>query len=155
MTLWLWSLRHLQNASDANGTKLYQSNRQGVTFPLTDALCWLIASRQQILDTVELGKSGAADPSVAEELPGTLAFLTDLSQVQAARAAGETTRICSELVFGYQAQPVPNVDSTHLQAFTHLRCQLDASLYGFRLSKDRAANALTSVMIPEALDYPL
>lgn len=155
MTLWLWSLRHLQNASDPSGTKLYQSNRQGVTFPLTDALCWLIASRQQILDIVELGTSGAADPSVAEELPGTLAFLTDLTQIQAARAAGETTRICSELVFGYEAQAVADSDKTHLQAFVHLRCQLDASLYGFRMAKDRAANALTSVMIPEALDYPL
>jgi alkylation response protein AidB-like acyl-CoA dehydrogenase len=163
MSLWLWSLRHTQNATDANGAKLYQSNRHGVTFPLTDALCWLIASRQQILDVVELGKAGAADPSVADELPGTLAFLSDLCHVQAARAAGETARICSELIFGYQPQPAcaccggqaPDTDTSHLQAFTHLRAQLDNSLCGFRLAKDRAANSLTGVMIPEALDYPL
>ena len=163
MTLWLSSLRQLQGATDANGAKLYQSNRHGVTFPLTDALCWLIASRQQILDVVELATSGAHDPSVVEELPGALAFLTDLSHVQAARAAGEITRICSELVFGYQPAPACSCCSGHIQdaapspvqSFKHLRSQLDASLCGFRLAKDRAANSLTGVMIPEALDYPL
>ena len=153
MTLWLWTVRHLQGATDANGAKLYQSNRHGVTFPLTDALCWLIASRQQILDALNLAQSGAEDPSVAEELPGTLAFLTDLCQVQAARAAGETSRICSELVFGYQA--LPEGDASGLPAFVQTRSLIDGNLYGFRLAKDRAANALTRVMIPEALDYPV
>ena len=192
MALWLWTVRHLQNATDANGAKLYQSNRHGVTFPLTDALCWLLASRQQILDVVELGKSGAADPAVAEELPGALVFLSDLSHVQATRAAGETSRICSELVFGYNAQPEwteqacvacygnsdidaledlmpepvaadeapptkPELcpDTTRLHAFMRMRSRLDGCLYGYGLAKDRAANALTSVMIPEALDYPM
>ena len=201
MALWLWTARYLQTATDGNGSKLYQSNRQGITFPLADALCWLIASRQQVLDIVELGVSGAADPSVADELPGALAFLSDLCHVQAARAAGETARICSELVFGYnlhpewtaqacaacygsadldelegimpgfasaacgmaditpagQAHPTkagPCPDTTRLQAFLRMRAKLDGCLYGFGLAKDRAANALTSVMIPEALDYP-
>jgi alkylation response protein AidB-like acyl-CoA dehydrogenase len=159
MTLWLWTVRHLQTATDANGAKLYQSNRHGVTFPLTDALCWLIASRQQILDAVQLGQAGADDLAVAEELPGTLAFLTDLCHVQAARAAGETSRICSELVFGYHphsngTQP-PGSGESGLPEFIQLRSKLDACLYGFRLAKDRAANALTGVMIPEALDYPM
>jgi hypothetical protein len=36
-----------------------------------------------------------------------------------------------------------------------MRSQLDVGLHGFRLAKDRAANALTTVMIPEALDYPV
>ncbi|MEI8039122.1 MAG: acyl-CoA dehydrogenase family protein [Verrucomicrobiota bacterium] len=153
MTLWLWTVRHLQTATDANGAKLYQSNRHGVTFPLTDALCWLLASRQQILDTVQLATTGAEDPSVAEELPGTLAFLTDLCQVQAARAAGETSRICSELAFGYLPQPAG--EAAALPEFVRLRSRVDGSLYGFRLAKDRAANVLTSVMIPEALDYPM
>jgi hypothetical protein len=31
---------------------------------------------------------------------------------------------------------------------------VDASLAGSRLAKDRAADALVQVMIPEALDYP-
>ena len=163
MEFWLWTVRYMQNTADANGAKLYQSNRQGVTFPLTDALCWLIASRQQILDVVELGKSGAADPAVADELPGTLAFLTDLCHVQAARAVGETARICSELVFGYHPQPAcacgcapaSDPEASHLQTFISMRSKLDDGLHGFRLAKDRAANALTTVMIPEALDYPM
>ena len=32
-------------------------------------------------------------------------FFTDLCHVQAARAAGEVARICSELVFGYNRHP--------------------------------------------------
>ncbi len=44
MELWLWTLTHLQEATDADGGKLYHSNRQGVTFPLADALCWLLAA---------------------------------------------------------------------------------------------------------------
>ncbi|MCX6876292.1 MAG: acyl-CoA/acyl-ACP dehydrogenase [Verrucomicrobia bacterium] len=202
MALWLWSVRHLQTATDANGARLYQSNRQGITFPLADALCWLIASRQQILDVVDLGTAGEADPAVADELPGALAFLSDLCHVQAARAAGETARICSELVFGYNQHPAwtaqacaacyDTADLDHLEgimpgiasgtrgvadiistdqahpakagpcpdtsrfqsSFLRMRSKLDGCLYGFGLAKDRAANALTTVMIPEALDYP-
>jgi alkylation response protein AidB-like acyl-CoA dehydrogenase len=54
MHLWLWTLNHLKNSTDAEGHKLYHGQRQGVTFPLADALCWLLASRAQILDVVEL-----------------------------------------------------------------------------------------------------
>lgn len=201
MALWLWTVRHLQDATDANGTRLFQANRQGITFPLADALCWLLASRQQILDVVHLGQAAAGDPAVTDELPGALAFLTDLCRVQAARASGETSRICSELVFGYNAHPewteqacaacygaseldelegiMPGIASGargvadiapngqphpakagpcpstgRLQAFLRMRTRLDGCLHGFGLAKDRAANALTTVMIPEALDYP-
>jgi len=203
MALWLWTVRHLQDATDANGSKLFNSNRHGITFPLADALCWLIASRQQILDVVHLAATGADDVSVAEELPGTLPFLADLCHVQAARAAGETARICSELVFGYNRHPewtedacascygsadldalegiMPGIASgargvadiasagqahpakagpcptasARIQSFLRMRAKLDGCLYGFGLAKDRAANALTTVMIPEALDYPM
>ena len=89
MELWLWTLLHLQKASDAEGAKLYHGTRQGVTFPLADALCWLLASRSQILDVLELEAKGPENPVVAEGLSGLLAFLTDLCHVQAARAAGE------------------------------------------------------------------
>ena len=57
------------NAADADGEKLYQSSRQGVTFPLADALCWLLASRAQILDLMELEKKGPENPTLAEGLP--------------------------------------------------------------------------------------
>jgi len=105
MTLWLWTLRHLQEARDAEGNRLYHKSRQGVTFPLADALCWLLAARQLILDVVELDTQGAARSAWGSDLAGTVAFLTDLSHVQAAHAAGEAGRICAELVHGYQRHP--------------------------------------------------
>ncbi len=105
MKLWLWTYNHLQTATDADGVKLYSGARQGVTFPLADALCWLLASRQQTLDLMELEAKGPENPVVAEGLHGTLAFLTDLCHVQSARAAGEVGRICAELVYGYNRHP--------------------------------------------------
>ncbi len=202
MQMWMWTLKHLQQAVDADGVKLYHSNRQGVTFPLADALCWLLAARLMILDVLKLEEDGPANPTVAEGLPGLLNFMTDLCHVQAARAAGETGRICAELVFGYQRHPAwteescnscylsddldalegfipgiasgarlstdvieagkghpdkagPCVSFDGLEGFTRLRNKMDGCLTGVRLSKDRAADALAAVMIPEALDYPL
>jgi alkylation response protein AidB-like acyl-CoA dehydrogenase len=199
MTLWLWSLEHLLEATDADGDKLYQSARQGVTFSLADALCWLMASRCQILDLLELEAKGPKDPAVAEGLAGTLQFLSDLCHVQSARAAGEVSRICSELVYGYNRHPAWDVEgykdcflSDELDAaeclipglsgyatdvissntgahpvkagpcagcagsadFLHLQSRLTMCLTGSRLAKDRAAEAVAKVMIPEALDYP-
>jgi alkylation response protein AidB-like acyl-CoA dehydrogenase len=198
MQLWLWTLNYLQHATDAHGAKLYQSARQGVTFPLADALCWLLASRSQILDVLELERKGPENPALAEGLAGLIGFYTDLCHVQAARAAGEVGRISAELVHGYQRHPawgvegagscyqaedlvalegvmpglgavardVVDSDGTHppkagpcvrtdgLERFLHLRSKLDDCLTGAMLAKDRAAEALTRVMIPEALDYP-
>jgi alkylation response protein AidB-like acyl-CoA dehydrogenase len=201
MQLWLWSLNHLQKATDADGGKLYQGSRQGVTFPLADALCWLLASRCQILDLLELEKHGPEVPTVAEGLAGLTAFLTDLCHVQSASGAGEVGRICAELVHGYNRHPAwdtegcascyqadevesmealipgiaslargyadviessgeheskagPCVRSHGLEQFAALRLRMDGCLTGSQLAKDRAADALTKVMIPEALDYP-
>ncbi len=201
MQLWLWTLNHLQDATDADGNKLYTSNRQGVSFPLADALCWLLAARQFIRDVLELEKKGPENPAVAEGLAGLLNFYTDLCHVQAARAAGEAGRVCAELVFGYNRHPAwdaegcagcyaadelesleavapgiattarvygdvadkgqshpdkagPCVRFAGLEDFASLRMKLDGRLTGSRLAKDRAAEALTKVMIPEALDYP-
>ncbi len=201
MQMWLYSLQHLQKSADADGAKLYQGSRQGVTFPLADALCWLLASRSQILDLLQLKQHGAENATVAEGLPGLLAFLTDLCHVQAARAAGEVGRVCAELVFGYNRHPtwdtegcascyqaddldamealIPGIaslargytdviesDGSHtakagpcarfdgLDQFIRLRVRMDGCLTGSQLAKDRAADALTKVMIPEALDYP-
>ena len=44
-----------------DGSKLYHSQRQGVTFAMADALCWLLASRCQILDVLELEARGAGN----------------------------------------------------------------------------------------------
>ena len=105
MQLWLWTLQHLQNATDADGAKLYHKSRQGVTFPLADALCWLLAARQFILDVIELETKGAAHPELTAGLAGTVAFFTDLCHVQTARAAGEVGRVCAEIVHGYNRHP--------------------------------------------------
>lgn len=168
MELWSWTLEYLQKNTDALGAKLYHGNRQGVTFPLADALCWLLAARLQILDVIELAAKGPANPIVAEGLEGLVNFFTDLCAVQAASAAGESARLCAELVYGYNALPAcPGENCTCGQAdetgavaavlepFVRLRAKIDASLSGSRLAKDRAAEALTKVMIPEALDYPV
>ncbi|MGA2005094.1 MAG: acyl-CoA dehydrogenase family protein [Terriglobales bacterium] len=198
MSMWLWSLDHLQQTKDADGSKLYQSARQGVTFPLADALCWLMAVRCQILDVLRLRQQGGEDASLAEGLPGLVNFLTDLCHVQTARASGEASRICAELVFGYNRHPawdeagtrgcwhedeldaiegvvpgiasygldVVNLDGSHAkkagpcarcdsaQPFLQLHTKLDSCLTGSRLAKDRAAESISKIMIPEALDYP-
>ena len=149
MDLWLWSLVFLQANKDANGKTLYGGQRQGVMFPMADALAWILGARQLIMDTLELETKGPENPTLAEGLPGVLNFYTDLSGVQAARTAGEVGKICAELVYGYQSA------ATALKPFAELRAKTDASLVGIRFSKDRAAEAVAQVMIPEALDYPL
>ena len=168
MELWLWTLEHLQKTADALGTKLYSGNRQGVTFPMADALCWLLASRFQILDVLELEAKGPEHLVASEGLNGLVNFFTDLCAVQAAAAAGEAARICAELVYGYNELPActdenctcgkadqSGAAAAVMEPFIYLRMKLDASLSGARLAKDRAAEALAKVMIPEALDYPM
>jgi hypothetical protein len=113
MRLWLWTLNHAQSAADADGAKLYHKSRQGVTFSLADALCWLLAARQFILDVIELETKGADQPGVAEGFAGTSAFFTDLCHVQTARAAGEVGRICAEIVHGYNRHPAWDEASCH------------------------------------------
>jgi len=152
--LWLWTLQHLQTAKDADGAKLLSGNRHGVVFPLADALCWLVASRFQMLDVIELAEKGSQNPVVAEGLAGYVNFFSDLAAVQAASAAGEASRICAELAYGFNAPAAGGAAPAALEPFAGLRANVDASLAGSRLAKDRAADALTAVMIPEALDYP-
>ncbi len=121
MEMWLWSLEHLQKGQDADGGKLYNNPRQGVTFPLADALCWLLAARQLILDVLELETKGPDNPVVAEGLEGTLQFFSDLCHVQSARAAGETGRICAELVHGYNRHPAWDTEACGC----YTECELD------------------------------
>ena len=198
MHMWLWTLEHLQNSTDAAGNKLYHGQRQGVTFPMADALCWLLASRQQIVDVLELEHRGATDAVSADGLAGSVLFLSDLCHVQAAQAAGEVSRICAELVFGYNEHPMwdqsgcstcfsaaeldelertmpgitamavdvvsangghpmkagPCANCVGASDFLRLQNKLCGCLSGSRLAKDRAAEAVSKVMIPEALDYP-
>jgi len=170
MELWLWTLQHVQAAKDATGAKLFSGNRHGVVFPLCDALCWLLASRQQILDILELEAKGPQSATVAEGLAGYVNFFSDLAATQAASAAGQASRICAELVYGFTSPCCGGHDegacccsgkqdgtgklAGTVEAFAKLRTQVDTCLAGTRLAKDRAADALAQVMIPEALDYP-
>ncbi len=198
MNLWAWSLNYLQKTNDPAGNKLYHGQRQGVTFALADALCWLVASRCQILDVLELEKHGGENADASDGLSGTVQFLSDLCHTQAARAAGEVSRICAELVFGYACHPawddaehrccflaseledleltMPGImamavdvladDGTHPPKagpcagcagsgeFLRLQNRLTMCLTGSRLAKDRAADTVSKVMIPEALNYP-
>jgi len=202
MELWIWTLEHLQRATDAEGKILYRTQRQGVTFPLADALSWILASRSQILDVLELEEKGSENPALSEALPGFINFLSDLCHVQTAKASGEVGRICAELVYGYNRHPawtaeacescfhseelealeglIPGISVTAEayadlldendqppkkagpcirfdgnEEFARIRAKMDGCLTGNRLAKDRAAAALSEIMIPEALDYPV
>ncbi len=97
--LWLWTLSHVGQRVAAGAGPEPTSER--AMAPLADALCWLLASRAQILDVERLAEdAGAGTVDVA-----VLAFLTDLCHVQAARAAGEVGRICAQVVFGGRRHP--------------------------------------------------
>ncbi|MDR3641805.1 MAG: acyl-CoA dehydrogenase family protein [Humidesulfovibrio sp.] len=148
MRVWLWTLNYLQNAKDPEGKKLFSGNRQGVTFPLADALAWLVAARSLVDDVRELKNKGPENPMLVESLDDTVGFFADLATIQNARTAGEVGRICADLVYGYATEPIA-------AEFAALRAQLDVSLAGARLARDRAGDAISGVMIPEALDYPL
>jgi alkylation response protein AidB-like acyl-CoA dehydrogenase len=150
MEMWLWTLEFLHRAKDPSGARLYHNRRQNVTFPMADALCWVVSSRCQVADVMELAEKGPENPIVAEGLEGSVAFFSDLAVVQAARAAGECARVCASMVHGFGPQ-----DEEELAAFDKLRGELDRTLTGAALAKDRAGAAITQVMIPEALDYPL
>lgn len=54
----------------------------------------------------------------------------------------------------HPAKAGPCVRTAGLDQFAKLRTKLDGCLTGSQLAKDRAAEALTKVMIPAALDYP-
>jgi hypothetical protein len=158
MQLWLWSLNHLQKATDADGAKLYQGSRQGVTFPLADALCWLLSSRCQILDLLELEKKGPELPTVAEGCASCyqsedLECMEALIPGIASLARGYTDVI--EPSGAHESKAGPCVRFHGLEQFATLRIRMDGCLTGSQLAKDRAADALTKVMIPEALDYPV
>ncbi len=148
--LWSWTADFLQGHNDPDGKKLYHGKRQAVTFPLADAICWLLAARSLVQDSIELKAKGPDNPVLAESIDGYASFYADLCKVQAARAASEVSRICANLVHGFQDA----ADEADAKEFAQLRDAVDRSLAGTELARSRAADALTHIMIPEALDYP-
>ncbi len=163
MELWLWSREYLSTAKDPFGKDVYSSQRHGATYPLADALSWLVASYHLTIDVLQLAQHGPESPALAEGIDGLVNFYNDLCTIHSATAAGEATRICAELVFGYRAAPDATRDDPtkvvdafiELAPFVALRTRVEASLAGSKLAKDRAADALAQVMIPEVLDYPV
>jgi len=159
MELWQWSRAYLSTAKDALGRDLYSNQRHGVTYPLADALAWLVATYYLVLDVLELKAKGPENPALAEGIEGLVSFYSDLTHIHAATAAGEATKLCAELVFGYRAdtgaEPATPEAFGDMAPFIALRTKVDASLAGSKLAKDRAAESLAHVMIPEVLDYPV
>lgn len=166
MELWQHTMEFLKSAKDDNGKKLYHNKRQGVTFPMADALGWILGPYYMATDIMELMEKGPMSPTLAEGLDDLVAFYKDMCHVQAARAAGEVARICTELVYGYNtcccnaptAEPGVQPECTgreDLAKFRELKAKVDMCMAGSRMAKDRAGSALAGVMIPEALDYPM
>ena len=150
LRLWAWTRAFAAGAKDPNGKKLGASQRHGVVFPLSDALAGLMAAMSFWQDIKFLALNGAEHPVVGPELQGYLNTFNDLLGTVVADVAGEAAKICSGVVYGFGA-----ASAEDKAAFAALRNVLDESLAGTRLAKDRAAKALTTIMIPEALDYPM
>ena len=150
LRLWAWTRAFAAGAKDPNGKKLGASQRHGVVFPLSDALAGLMAAKSFHADIKFLALNGAEHPVVGPELQGYLNTFNDLLGTVIADVAGEAAKICSGVVYGFGA-----ASADDKAAFAALRNALDEALAGTRLAKDRAAKTLTTIMIPEALDYPL
>ena len=160
MELWFWSREYLSTAKDAYGRDLYSNQRHGVTYPLADALAWLVATYHLVLDVLELKAKGPENAALAEGIDGLIQFYSDLTHIHCATAAGEATKISAELVFGYRAESDAAKAGEagafdDVAPFIALRTKVDGSLAGSKLAKDRAADSLAHVMIPEVLDYPV
>ncbi len=153
MQAWHWTLDYLQTNKDADGGRLYQSNRHGVTFTMADAIGWLLAAYELTQDVLELEKKGPENPNLSENIRGIVNFYQDLAHVLCARAAGEVMKLLAELVYGYAADGA--VPPAGAKPFAEMRAKVDAALAGARLAKDRAGYAVSQLMIPEALDYPV
>ena len=150
LRLWAWTQNFAKTAKDPNGKKLGGSQRHGVVFPLADALAGLMAATSFQADIAFLAVHGKDHPVVGPELDGTVNTFNDLFGTIVADVAGEAAKICTGVVYGFGAATAEDK-----AAFAALRATLDEALAGTRLAKDRAAKCLTTVMIPEALDYPM
>lgn len=92
----------------------------------------------------EAACSGCYDADELDEMESTMPGIS-------AAAVGETdVTTCGKP----SRKAGPCVKAAELEQFARLRTRLDMCLTGARLAKDRAAEAVSQVMIPEALDYP-
>lgn len=178
------------------------STRASVTasVALADALCWLLATRSQILDVLELGRQRARQPDLGRRAGRVRELLH--RPLPRAHGTGRRRSRAHLRGTGLRLQPPPRMGmrfdwqlqqghrcrharSGHARLLNVRGChqggtrrnpadarqgrplrlpvghrgllvelKLDGCLTGTRLAKDRAAKAVTQVMIPEALDYP-
>jgi alkylation response protein AidB-like acyl-CoA dehydrogenase len=150
LRLWAWTRAFAAGAKDVNGKKLGSSQRHGVVFPMADALAGLMAARSFAADVKHLCKNGMAHPVVGPELEGYLNTFNDLLGTISGSVAGEAIRVCADVVYGFgAATPEQKAE------FAALRAKAEEALAGTKLAKDNAAKCLTTLMIPEALDYPM
>jgi len=90
----------------------------------------------------EEGYKGCYSSEEIEQLEGWVAGITEMAV---------------DVVAEDGSHPVkagPCASCRGLEGFQRLRTKLDGCLTGAQLAKDRAAEAISKVMIPEALDYP-
>ncbi len=136
MRLWHWTLGQLRQQTDSRGTRLFCDARQGVTFPMADSLCKLLAARSFILDVMELERS---DRQREMNAP-VLSLFFDLSAVASASASGSVAKTCAELLLGYGEQ-FPVLASTR-NTFDGLRTKLELSLCGSADARNRIVQFL-------------
>jgi hypothetical protein len=135
MRLWHWTLLQLRQQTDSRGVRLFCDARQGVTFPMADALCWLLAARSLTLDALELEKNGRKGAVTAS----VLSLLFDLSTIASVRTAGSVEQTCAALLLGYDGRFTV---SAARGVFNDLRTRLELSLSGVMAARDRAARFL-------------
>ena len=158
MELWFWTYNFLRRGEGSGAEKRFPSQRQEISFPLADSLCWLLAARQLVLDVYELaGRRSKEDRNSREK--DYVQLFGDLACVQSARAAGEVTRICGELVLGDEPECGKQSDEDPVvirdkSGFLELRATLEHCLAGTQMAKRRAAEVVSRVTIPPDLDYP-
>ena len=140
MELWSWTLDHLRHTRDSRGAPGFREARQAVTFPLADALGWLLAARSLVLDVLTLQ---------ADRPPGS--FYRELAAIHSAQAAGRVAQVCTGLLFGYHPQVAFSKTARH--EFAALRAGVDASVCGAMLVRQRAIEFIRELDLT-ALGYP-
>jgi hypothetical protein len=148
MDMWLWTLDFLQNGADRDGKKLYHGKRQGVTFPLADALGWLLAARSLMQDVAVLAAEAPA-ARAGRGRPGPRLLRRPGLRAGCPRA-GEAARICASWCTA-TAGRAPG--ALVFEEFARLRQGVDTALSA-RGWPRTAPPRPDRVMIPEALDYP-
>ena len=106
MQMWLWTLDHLQTATDADGAQALSRHAPGRDLParrraLLAARLAPANSRRARTRNQRRGQSGARRRPAPAPCISSPTFAT----CKSARAAGEVGRICAELVFGYNRHP--------------------------------------------------